>query len=68
MGIEDLERLAQSYGLAVAVLMAGGMASLAAVVSLYRETRKLHDKLERVLEARVEALEALLGRVPPRRS
>jgi len=60
-GLQELDNFARSYGLAVAILVAGAGSYVAAVIALWRENRRLHETLERVLEERTKTLDALLA-------
>lgn len=53
-GLNDLERLAQGHGIAVAILLMAVPALAAVIVALWRENRRLYQRIESLLEARNE--------------
>ncbi|GMU21164.1 MAG: hypothetical protein KJZ84_24020 [Bryobacteraceae bacterium] len=66
-GLNDLERLAQGHGMAVAILLVAIPALALVIVALWRENRRLYQRIEQLLEARGEMygkmlLEAMHGR------
>lgn len=54
-GLTDLERLAQGHGIAVAILLMAIPALAAVIVVLWRENRRLYERIETLLEARIES-------------
>jgi hypothetical protein len=54
-GLNDLERLAQGHGIAVAILLVAIPALAVVIVALWRENRRLYERIEALLEARYEA-------------
>jgi uncharacterized membrane protein len=59
MGMEQLETLSKSYGLALAVLILASAGLLMAVVALYRKNEEIHKVNRDLLLARIETLEVL---------
>jgi uncharacterized membrane protein len=58
-GMEQLETLSRSYGLALAVLILAAVGLLMAVVALYRKNEEIHKVNRDLLLARIETLEVL---------
>lgn len=59
-GFQDLERLAQGHGIAVAILLMAIPALAIVIVALWRENRRLYERIEALLEGRGEMYEKLL--------
>jgi hypothetical protein len=66
-GANELQELSKHFGLTLAVLLLGCGGLVAAVRSLYAQNQQLHERLERLLEERGKALEALVGEALDRR-
>ena len=58
--LNDLERLAQCHGMAVAILLVAIPALALVIVALWRENRRLYQRIEQLLEARGEMYGKLL--------
>ncbi|MFB3828944.1 MAG: hypothetical protein ACE15B_19415 [Bryobacteraceae bacterium] len=57
--MNELEQLAKSYGLAIAILIVGGCVLAYTVLTLWRENLRTQAKLETVLTERIKALETI---------
>jgi len=60
--LKELEQLSASYSLALALLMIATAWLAYAVVRLYRENARLYDRIQALLEKRLEVLEGVLNR------
>lgn len=60
-GLNELDQLSKSYGLAIAILIIAAMMLIYALVTLWRENRQITARLESVLAERGKALEQLLN-------
>lgn len=61
-GLKELEQLSASYSLALALLIVSVIWLLYALVRLYRENIRLYERIQALLEKRIEVLEGVLGR------
>jgi hypothetical protein len=60
-GINELEQLSKSYGLAIGLLIVGCAALGIAVTRLYRENQQVYARMEKLLEERLKTLESFLS-------
>jgi hypothetical protein len=60
VGLNELDSLSKSYGFANALLIFAVLGLLYTVRVLYRENKKLHDRLEQLSYERAKALESVL--------
>ena len=59
-GIGELDALTKSYGFSVGLLIFAAAALCMVIVWLYRENKRLQDKLLELLDARVKFLDSIL--------
>ncbi len=63
-GLKELEQLSSSYSLALALLIIAAVCLTYALIRLYRENGRLYERIQALLEKRIEVLEGVLGRRP----
>jgi membrane protein implicated in regulation of membrane protease activity len=61
-GLKELEQLSSSYSLALALLIIAAISLTYALIRLYRENGRLYERIQALLEKRIEVLEGVLGR------